>query len=103
MAVGTARAALILVIKRFRLKQGADEVAFVEADHRLQHEFTSKQPGIIQCTTAKTIGGEWLVLHLWTSTEAADAPSADNDPVVEAWVDFIDESTATMTRFESIE
>ena len=94
---------MILVIKRFRLKEGADEGEFLEADQRLQREFTSKQPGLLQCTTAKSTSGDWLVLHLWTSPQAADGPSGGDDPVIEAWVDFIDHSTADMTRFESVE
>lgn len=102
-ATGRIGVAVILVIKTFRLKEGADEAAFLEADERLQREFTYKQPGILQCTTAKGTGGEWLVLHLWTSAQAADGPSGGSDPVVEAWVDFIDHSTANMARFESID
>ena len=94
---------MILVIKKFRLKEGADEDAFLEADRRLQCEFTRQQPGLVECTTAKSISGEWLVLHLWTSVRAADGPSGANDPVVDTWVDFIDQSTAEMTRFESID
>ena len=94
---------MILVIKSFRLKEGADETAFLEADQLLQREFTFKQPGILECTTAKGTNGQWLVLHLWTSAQVADGPSASNDPVVEAWMDFIDESTAKMARFESID
>ena len=94
---------MILVIKRFRLKEGADEAAFLEADRLLQREFTFKQPGIVECTTAKGTIGEWLVLQLWASAQDADGPSARDDPVVEAWVAFIDESTAEMTRFESID
>ncbi len=93
----------ILVVKRFRLKEGADEAAFLEANERLQREFTYKQAELLECTTAKGTGGEWFVLHLWASVEAADGPSGADDPVIEAWVDFIDDSTAIMTRFESIE
>jgi hypothetical protein len=97
---------VILVIKRFRLKEGADEIAFLEADARLQRDFTMKQPGILECTTAKSTRGEWLVVHLWESPEAADAPSARGDPVMQAicdtWVGFIDDSTATLTRYERL-
>ena len=94
---------MILTIKTFRLKDNADEAAFLEADRRLQREFTYKQPGLLHCTTAKSTSGEWLVLHRWTSTHAADGPSGGSDPVVEAWVDFIDHSTADVARFESID
>jgi hypothetical protein len=95
---------VILTLKRFRLKEGADEAAFLEADERLQREFTSKQPGLLRCTTARGVDGEWLVLHLWTSVEAADGPSgASGDPVVDAWLDFIDQPTGRIERFEAID
>ena len=95
---------MILSLKRFHLKEDADEAAFLEADERLQREFTNKQPGLIRCTTAKGVDGAWLVLHEWASAEAADGPSgATGGPAVEAWMDFIDESTASIERFETVD
>jgi hypothetical protein len=101
---------VILVIKKFRLKDGADEAAFLEADERLQREFTSKQPGLLECTTAKATTGDWLVVHVWSSNEAADGPrgrggeeGSATRAVIEAWTELIDESTACMTRFERID
>ena len=95
---------VLLNIKRFRLKEGADEGAFLAADDRLQREFTLKQPGMLECVTAKTTGGEWLVLHTWEVAEMGESPSAGNDPflraVTEDWMEFIDESTASSTPFE---
>ena len=97
------RAAVILDLKSFRLKEGADEAAFLKADERLQREFTLKQPGLLRCTTARGVDGEWLVLLLWASVEAGDGPSgASGNPVVEAWLDFIDQSTARIERFEAV-
>jgi hypothetical protein len=93
---------VILVIKRFRLKGGVEDAAFVAVDQRLQHDFTYKQPGLIRCVTAKTTDGEWLVLHHWTSSEAADAPSGRGAAVVDEWMELIDASTASMERFASL-
>jgi hypothetical protein len=98
------RSAVILDIKSFRLNAGSDEAAFLKADERLRREFTYKQPGILRCTTAKGGDGEWLVLLLWASMEAADGPSGGSGkPVVEAWLDFIDQSTARIERFEAVD
>jgi hypothetical protein len=99
-----ARDGVILNIKRFRLKGGADEAAFLEADARLQRDFTLKQPGMVECLTVKTSTGEWLVLHTWAVAEMGESPTAGDDPYLRAltdeWVSFIDEPTATSTPFE---
>ena len=93
---------MILVVKRFRLKAGVDEATFLEVDGRLQREFTYQQPGLAQCTTAKATDGGWLVLHLWTSNEAADAPSGRGSDIVDAWADLIDLPSATIERFAAL-
>ena len=98
-----AREGVIMNIKRFRLKQDADEHAFLATDARLQRDFTLKQQGILECLTARTTTGEWLVLHTWAVAEMGKSPTAGDDPYLRAltdeWVDFIDESTATSTPF----
>lgn len=94
----------IMNIKRFRLKPGADEDAFLETDARLQRDFKLKQPGMLECLTARTMNGEWLVLHTWTVAEMGPSPAAGDNPylrrLTDEWVDFIDESTTTSTTFE---
>ena len=90
---------MILVVKSFRLRDGVDETVFAEVDRRLQRDFTSKQPGLLQCTTARTLDGEWLVLHVWHSHEAADAPSGAGAPIVDEWANLIDPSTSSIERF----
>ena len=94
---------MVVVIKRFRLKEDADEAAFLEVDRRLQHEFTLKQPGLLRCSTAKNTSGEWLVLHEWASDDAADGPRGSRAPLLDDWADFIDDSTARIERFEAVE
>ena len=100
-----SEAGVIMNIKRFRLKEGANEDAFLATDARLQRDFTLKQPGMLECLTARTTTGEWLVLHTWALAQMTGSPSAGDDPYLRAltdeWVGFIDEATATSTRFES--
>ena len=94
---------MIMNIKRFRLKDGADENAFVACDARLQLDFTLRQPGMLECLTARTTTGEWLVLHTWAVAEMGGSPSAGDDlylrELTDEWIDFIDESTVTSTPF----
>jgi hypothetical protein len=94
--------AVILVIKRFRLREGVEDDAFVTVDQRLQRDLTCKQPGLLRCVTAKTTDGEWLVVHRWTSSEAADAPSGRGAAVVDEWMELIDASTASMERIAAV-
>jgi hypothetical protein len=102
--VDWARDGVMINIKRFRLKENADEAAFLATDARLQRDFTLKQPGMLECLTAKTTTGEWLVLHTWDVAEMGDSPTAGDDPYLRAltdeWMDFLDESTATSTPFD---
>lgn len=99
-----ARDEVMLNIKRFRLKENADEDAFLATDARLQRDFTLKQAGMLECLTAKTTAGEWLVLHTWALDEMGAPPTAGDDPYLRAltdeWMDFLDESTATSTPFD---
>jgi hypothetical protein len=102
--VSWADEGVIMNIKRFRLKDGADESAFMTVDARLQQDFTLKQPGMLECLTARTTTGEWLVLHTWAVDGMGDSPSAGDDPylrtLTDDWIEFIDESTVTSTPFE---
>lgn len=95
---------IIMNIKRFRLKEGADEDEFVACDERLQRDFTLRQPGMLESLTARTTTGEWLVLHTWAAAEMGDSPTAGDDQylreLTDEWIDFIDETTATSTPFE---
>ena len=93
---------MILVVKRFRLRAGVADEEFIAVDQQLQREFTTAQPGLLRCDTAKTPGGEWLVLQWWSSNEAADAVRGHGAVVVDAWMDLIDETTATMERFAAL-
>ena len=57
----------------FRLAEGADEAAFLDADRAVQTEFAYQQPGLLRRTTAKATDGSWVVIDIWRSTGDAEA------------------------------
>jgi len=57
----------------FRLADGVDEAAFLEADEQARTGFLYHQAGMLRATTAKADDGEWIVVVLWASYEEADA------------------------------
>lgn len=66
----------VIDITTFRLADGVDERAFVDADTRVQTEFIPNHPGFIRRTTAHGDDGEWVVITLWGSEADADASAA---------------------------
>ena len=89
----------------FRLKEGADEAAFLDADKRLQAEFAYQQPGLLRRTTARADDGEWIVVDVWGSNEEADACARrwDSDPVVAAFMQHVDASSVRTRRYEHLD
>jgi hypothetical protein len=57
----------------FRLADGVDAAAFLEADERARTGFLYHQTGMMRATTAHGDDGEWIVVVLWASYEDADA------------------------------
>ncbi|MBV8234545.1 MAG: hypothetical protein JO075_02475 [Acidimicrobiia bacterium] len=57
----------------FRLADGVDEAALLEADEQARTGFLYHQAGMLRATTAKADDGEWIVVVLWASYEDADA------------------------------
>lgn len=96
---------MIVEVLRFRLAAGVDEVAFLEADKRVQTEFAYLQPGMVRRTTARADDGEWVVIDLWRSRE--DADSCDNawgkDPVTEEFMRFVDRASVKTETFETLD
>ena len=89
----------------FRLLAGIDEAAFLAADAAVQ-AFHHRQPGILRRTTARDIAsGEWAVLVLWSSWEAAEAAAAAGraDADVQAYDAMIDPDSVQVRRFESLD
>jgi hypothetical protein len=90
---------------RFRLAPDADEAAFRAVDARVQVDFAYRQAGLMRRTTTRSDDGEWLVIDLWSSEEAASACSEawDDDPVTNEFMSFIDPSTVQVGRYQTLD
>ena len=53
----------------FRLADGVDDAAFLEADEQARTGFLYHQAGVIRATTARADDGEWILVVLWASYE----------------------------------
>jgi hypothetical protein len=89
----------------FRLRAGADEVAFLEADKAVQIELVSSQAGFLRRTTARAVDGEWLVASLWRSARHADAfnETAKGDPLYGLFASFVDAETMQSKRYTTLD
>jgi hypothetical protein len=92
----------------FRLADGADEVAFLAVDKRLQTEFAYQQPGLVRRTTARGAGdraGEWVVIDLWESAAAADACAAawETDPLARELMGFVARDSVEVRRYTDLD
>jgi hypothetical protein len=70
-------------VTTFRLADGVDEAAFLDADRRAQTDVYYQQPGCLRRTTARRDDGEWLVAVLWASQDAASPATPDLDALVD--------------------
>lgn len=91
----------MIEILTFRLAEGVDEEAFRQSDRRVQVEFAYQQPGMMRRTTARSDDGEWIVVDLWQSADAADACNElwDKDPVTQEFMGFVDASSVRTRRY----
>lgn len=92
-------------VTTFRLADGADEDAFLEADRRVQTEFMPNQPGFMRRTTARADDGEWLVVVLWVSEadgQAATEASEDDAATAELRA-LVNESTFETKRYSTLD
>ena len=96
---------MVLELHTFRLADGADEAAFTDADYRLQTEFIPNHPGFLRRTTARGSDGEWLVMVLWASEEAAEASreQAAGHPVADAFLAFVDQNSLATRRYTTLD
>jgi hypothetical protein len=94
----------VIEILRFALVEGADEVAFLEADKLVQVEFAYQQPGLLRRTTARADDGTWVVVDLWQSAEQAEACNErwGADAVTAAFMSFVAEGSVTVERYQEI-
>ena len=95
----------MIEILTFRLLEGADEAAFREADRRVQVEFAYAQPGLVRRTTARGDDGEWVVIDIWASSEAAEACDErwGGDDVTQGFMSFVDAGSARSSRYSTLE
>jgi len=92
----------------FRLREDADEGAFLAVDKRLQSDFAYQQPGLVRRTTARGVGdhtGDWLVIDIWWNAEAADACAQrwDTDAVAQEFMSFVDRTSVDVRRYADLE
>ena len=88
---------MILDTTAFRLADGADQEAFLQADKRVQTEVAYQQRGMLRRTTARSGDGEWLVTVLWDdAANATDLFAAELSP-------FADAATVRTARYETLD
>ena len=92
----------------FRLRDEADESAFLAVDKRLQSDFAYQQRGLVRRTTARGTGdrdSEWIVIDLWRSVEDADACARrwDDDPIAQELMAFVDASSVEVRRYSELD
>ena len=91
----------------FRLRDDADDEAFLAVDKRLQSDFAYQQPGLIRRTIARGHGAqanEWLVVDLWWEAESADACAHrwETDTLAQEFMSFVDRTTVDVRRYEDL-
>jgi len=91
----------VIKLFSFRLAEGCAPEDFLNADKAMQQEFSYQQPGLLRRTTAKNSDGEWLVLELWSTEDAADQADSKSgdDPHARRLNELIDPSTARTARY----
>lgn len=92
----------------FRLADGVDVDAFVEADERVQADFAYQQPGLVRRTTARGQGdrsGEWITIGLWRCVEDADAAAQrwGDDPTAQHLMSFVDPGSVDIRRYTDLD
>jgi hypothetical protein len=81
-----------------------DEAPFLALDRQIQTEFAYQQPGLTRRTTARSEDGEWIVITLWASAEAADAAALawQSHRLRAEFARLTATKTLTETRYESL-
>jgi hypothetical protein len=99
------RCMAVIELTTFRLTGDADERAFLEADKRVQQEFSPFEPGFARRTTARGANGEWAVVVLWASAADADASAgrAPSHPAVAAFDAFVEPGSTSTARYTTLD
>ena len=98
---------MVIETLTFRLAATTDEATFLAADRRVQTEFAYRQPGLLRRTTARSAAGDgdWIVVDVWESAEAADACDLRwrDDPVAAGFTALIDAPSIRVARYETLD
>jgi hypothetical protein len=89
----------------FRLAEGADHDAFLDADKRVQTEVIPNHAGFLRRTMARASDGEWLVVVLWRSEHEADLSHrlAADHPVTGEFMALVDQATICTSRYTTLD
>ncbi|MDQ3106775.1 MAG: hypothetical protein M3Q68_03115 [Actinomycetota bacterium] len=95
---------MIVELLTFRPRPDADPADLRARDAGVQTGFAHLQPGLVRRTSATSDDGEWLVVQLWDSTEAADAAglAAGSDPVMAAFLELVEPSSIVSRRYTDL-
>jgi hypothetical protein len=71
----------------FRLAEGADAAALLEASETLQRDFLRRQPGFVRRELLRDDAGRWVDVVVWTDHSSAMAAmrAAEASPVCHAY------------------
>jgi heme-degrading monooxygenase HmoA len=94
----------IVETSTIRQAAGSDEPAFLAADKPVQTEVVPNRPGFLRRTTARR-SGEWVVVTLWASDEAAaaGAEASEGHPAWTAFTALLEPGSLTTNRFETLD
>jgi hypothetical protein len=94
----------MIEIITFRLADGVDEAVFRRVDGRVQVEFAYQQPGFLRRTLGRR-DQRWLVLQIWTTSQAAHAASVafDASSLGREFLALIDGDSLVVDRFEGVD
>jgi hypothetical protein len=95
----------VIEITTFRLRAGADEAAFIEADRQVQAEFAYGRPGLLRRTTARSDDGQWVVIDLWQSETEADAAAErwGDHPITQTFMALVEAGSVHTQRFATLD
>jgi len=94
---------VIIEHRTFRLADGVDEGAFLEADRRVQQEVVVFHEGFVRRTTARGDDGRWLVETLWYDAACAEAAAGERTEAGRALDTCIDLGTQEVVRWSTLE
>jgi len=90
---------------QFRLRDGADEAAFLTAAFRMDTEFQPTQPGYLPDSrrTFRTADGSWMISVEWETqadSEASQKAFAEAGDITANYVGPMDPTSVSITVYE---